>query len=314
MDDEELDVAGAVALVLAGEDAVLVGEDVAEAVAEPVAEPVAVDVAVAVASFACAVLVHVGSGVGATVFLPAGSELVLVLVLGSGLGAAVAVVVGVTLGVTLALAVTLGLVLALAEALALAALPSLLWLPLDDVSGAVAVPVALLLAGLFVVAVSAGCVDVDVQGLGEMRAATPDGEDDVPSAVVGAGLLPLPSVLLPGPLEELLLVKAWLMALPTDRNAWRAGGTTDRTTPTANTAAPTAKAGRSMASRQSLRCCRCRAGCCLTGRPSRCRNRPVAKPDMASQSPSAPLGWLARAGRDRIFSRIRSRPSAPGST
>jgi hypothetical protein len=35
---------------------------------------------------------------------------------------------------------------------------------------------------------------------------------------------------------------------------------------------------------------------------------------MASQMPSALAGRLAWAGRDRIFSRIRSRPSAAGST
>ena len=42
-------------------------------------------------------------------------------------------------------------------------------------------------------------------------------------------------------------MRSWLICTI----AWRAGGTTDRTTPTANTAAPTAKAGRSIASRQS---------------------------------------------------------------
>jgi hypothetical protein len=132
----------------------------------------------------------------------------------------------------------------------------------------------------------------------------------VPSAVVGAGVVPWPSVE-PAALEGLLLVKAWPMALPTDSIACRAGGTTDRTTPTANTAAPTAKAGRSIASRQSLR--RCGAGRPWRSAPRR-RTSPAAKPEIASQTPRAPLGRAARAGRDRILSRIRSRPSAPGST
>jgi hypothetical protein len=59
----------------------------------------------------------------------------------------------------------------------------------------------------------------------------------------------------PAPLDELLMFKAEPMASPTCTIAWRAGGMTDRTTPTANTATPTAKAGRSIASRQSLGRC-----------------------------------------------------------
>jgi hypothetical protein len=123
-----------------------------------------------------------------------------------------------------------------------------------------------------------------------------------------------PSVL-PGPLEELLLLllKAELMAPTADTIAWRAGGTTDRTTPMANTAAPTAKAGRSMASRQSLGRGRFPGSGARREWPRRSA-RPAAKPEMASQTPRAPLGRVARAGWDRILSRIRSRPSAPGST
>jgi hypothetical protein len=120
------------------------------------------------------------------------------------------------------------------------------------------------------------------------------------------------------------MLKAEPMASPTCTIAWRAGGTTDRITPTANTAAPTAKAGRSIASRQSLgRCasrrradgccvdCCCADGCCADGccadgccAACRCdagrtlsrRIRAVTEPAMASQAPSTLLGRLAWAG------------------
>jgi hypothetical protein len=111
------------------------------------------------------------------------------------------------------------------------------------------------------------------------------------------------------------------MVLVTDSSPSRAGGTIDRTTPTANTAAPMAKAGRSIASRQSLgRCGACRRGACRrdAGRcdTGRCEaGRRWRRPGTRRQIPSAPLaGWLAWDGPDRIFSRIRSRPSAPGCT
>jgi hypothetical protein len=134
---------------------------------------------------------------------------------------------------------------------------------------------------------------------------------------VGTGVLPWPSVA-GVPLDELLILKAEPMALPTCTIAWRAGGTTDRTTPMANTAAPTAKAGRSIASRQSSGRRGARRASPRPAAPPRAGIRrlirPARKPEMASQTPSAPLGRLAWAGRDRILSRIRSRPSAPGST
>jgi hypothetical protein len=116
------------------------------------------------------------------------------------------------------------------------------------------------------------------------------------------------------------LLKAEPMASPTCTIAERAGGMTARTTPTANTATPAAKAGRSIASRQSIG--RFGSSPSLVA-PSRSgpgrtevtrRPRPARKPEMASHTPRAPLGRLARAGRDRILSRIRSSPSAPGST
>ena len=71
-----------------------------------------------------------------------------------------------------------------------------------------------------------------------------------PSAVVGSGVLLWLSVV--GLLDELVMLKAEPMSLPTCTIAERAGGMTARTTPAANTLRPTAKAGRSIASRQSL--------------------------------------------------------------
>jgi hypothetical protein len=314
VDDEESDVVGEVAAVLADE-ALWAGEEAA------------VDDAAAVETAECTVLGHDGSApggsalLGGSAFLAAPSELEL-LVLGLlVLGDVVGVVVGVTLGETLGLTDGLGLVLALAEALALALAEvlALLWLPLGDVGGAAAV-VVVLLAGLVVVVLTAACVDDDTQGLGEVILATPGLLDPGPSAVVGRGpAVPPPSVVPPAAEELLLLllpVMAELSASPTETVHWRAGGTAARTTPTANTAMPVAKAGRSIAWRQSR--CRRGAGFCAAGRPSRPgtsrRASPAAKPGIASQSLSALLGSLARPGRDRIFSRIRSRPSTPGST
>jgi hypothetical protein len=155
---------------------------------------------------------------------------------------------GLALGVTLPLG--LGLALPDGLVLALAVLP-LLVLPLEDVAGAVVVAVVLL-GELLLVGVADGRVDSDGQALDEGGTTTAALLAGTPPVAEGVGEieLPWPSVL-GGPLEE-LPVMAELRASVTVRNPWRAGGTTDRTTPTANTAAPTAKAGRSMASRQSL--------------------------------------------------------------
>jgi hypothetical protein len=138
--------------------------------------------------------------------------------------------------------------------------------------------------------------------------------DDAPSVADGArDLVPWPSAT-PAALEELLLMlKAEPMASLTCTNAERAGGTTDRTTPIANTAVPMAKAGRSMASRQSRGRRGPGASFRRAGWPRRRISRASAA-QMAIKTPRIPLGWLAWAGRDRILSRIRSRPSAPGST
>ncbi len=232
------------------------------------------------------------------------------------------------LGSVLGLRLTLGLVLGLTEGLELGLVVlALLWLPLDDVAGAAVVWVAPL-GGLVLVCVADGCVDDDGQAVGVVCTATPAGVvGPVPSSAgEGTGVLPLPSVA-PAPLEgEVLMLRAEPMASPIVNIAWRAGGTADRTTPMANTATPTAKAGRSIASRQSLgrcgpRCalpcgalpCRCgacralpcpgappRAGTARRTRSPSCRirsprrwTRAVTAPQKATQRPSAPLGRLA---------------------
>jgi hypothetical protein len=123
------------------------------------------------------------------------------------------------------------------------------------------------------------------------------------------------------------LLKAEPMALVTCRNPLRAGGMTASATPTAKTVTPTAKAGRSIASRQSVGRFGARRASPSPAGPSRLgfgwsplrierRRQPrlARKPEMASHTPRAPFGRLAWAGRDRILSRIRSSPSAPGST
>jgi hypothetical protein len=109
-------------------------------------------------------LVQLGLGFGWTVFLADPLELGLapVLPLEDVVGVVVEVPPGLALGVTL----TLGLALALVDALALElAVLRLLWLPLDDVAGVVAVCVTLL-AALLLVSATAGFVDGDGQVLG----------------------------------------------------------------------------------------------------------------------------------------------------
>jgi len=256
--------------------------------------------------------VQLGLGVDWTLFLADPLELGLapVLALEDVVGVADAEPPGMALGVTL----SLGLALALPDALELAlALLPLLVLPLEDVAGAVVVAVVLL-GELLLVGVADGCVDGDGQALREgcrTTAGLLDGTLPVPE-----GTRVTPEAAVPGLVEGLVMLRAEPMALVMCATSWRAGGTADRTTPTANTAAPKAKAGRSMASRQSLgRRGLCRAGPCRwgTGKP----RRPIslaAAPERPSQMPRIQLGWLAWAGRDRILSRIRSRPSEPGST
>jgi hypothetical protein len=220
-------------------------------------------------------------------------------------------------GLALGVALPLGLALALPDALelTLTVLP-LLVVPLEDVAGAV-VATVVLLGELLLVAVTDECVDGDPQTLREgcrTTAGLLDGTLPVAEGVEEIVLPPWLSVWA-GPLEE-PPVMADQPALVTCSNPWRAGGTTDKTTPSANTATPTAKAGRSMASRQSLgrRGSRRCGACCSGTRKPRRRISLAAARQMASQTPRIQLGWLACAGRDRILSRIRSRPSEPGST
>jgi hypothetical protein len=164
-------------------------------------------------------------------------------------------------------------------------------------------------------------VDGDEQPVGD-GGRTPAGlpDDAFPAAEDGGEIVPAwPSVAPPPPEGELLMLKAEPMALPTFINPWRVTGTIARTTPTANTAAPKAKAGRSMASRQSLGRfgSRSRGSDCALPHPAGLLRRRIsltATPETPSQTPRIQLGWLACAGRDRILSRIRSRPSEPGST
>jgi hypothetical protein len=293
--DESDALAGVLAFALADDDGLFAGLDDA------------------VDTWACAEaeLEQLGRAVGWRLFLAdlLGRGLALVLALEDVAGVADTEPPGLALGVTL----PLGLALALADALELAlpVLP-LLVLPLEDAAGAVVVAVVplgdLLLAG-----VADACVDGDGQALDEGGRAAAALLAGTPPVADGVGVTLEAAVLA---LEEVLMLRAEPMASPTFIIAWRAGGTTDRTTPTANTAAPTAKAGRSIASRQSLgrrgsrRCGACRCG---TRIPRR-RVSLAAAPAMPSQMPGIQLDWLAWAGRDRILSRIRSRPSEPGST
>lgn len=255
---------------------------------------------------------RVGLELGLELGLRVGLELGLELGLWVGLGLLVAVGLGLPLALELALPLAEGLVLVLALGLALLLL---LGLPLAEVTGAAVVACVRPGDVVFATVVDA-CGDDDAHALGELTAAAPAGPlDPGPSAVEGRGAGVPPPSGAPALFEELLLpVMAELRRPVRSRNPWRAVGTTDRTTPTANTVTPMAKAGRSIASRQSLGrrgSPRCGARRASRARPRR-RARPTAKPEMPSQTPRAPVGRLA--GRDRILSRIRSRPSAPGST
>jgi hypothetical protein len=257
--------------------------------------------------------VQLGLAAGWTLFLADPLELGLALEDAGGvLGAEPP---GLALGATLWLGLALGLLDALE--LALVVLP-LLVLPLEDVAGAVVVAVVAP-GDLLLVAVTDACADGDAQALREGCSTTPGLLAGTPPAGedVGEIVLPWPSAV--GGVLDLVMLKAEPMALPTLINPWRVTGTTDRTTPSANTAAPRAKAGRSMASRQSLGRfgSRRRGSDCAPPRPAGLLRRRIsltATPETPSQTPRIQLGWLACAGRDRILSRIRSRPSEPGST
>jgi len=293
--------AGALALVLgfalADDEALSVGVDD--------------DLAAAVDTWSCpgVGLVQLGLGIGWALFLADPVELGLAPVL--ALDDVVGVTDGEPPGLALGVSLALGLTLALPDGLELVlAVLSLLVLPLEDVVVAV-VPLGESLV--------ADVADGDGQALGEGCRTTAGLLDGTLPAAEDAGVTPEAAVL--ALLEGLVMLRAEPMAPVMCATSWRAGGTTDRTTPTANTAAPTAKAGLSMASRQSLgrRWGRRWGACCLgpcrsgTRKPRRLIS-PAATPATPSQTPRIHRGWLACAGRDRILSRIRSRPSEPGST
>jgi hypothetical protein len=267
-------------------------------------------------------LAQLGLAVASALFLPPVLELrVLSLTLGDAGGLAVGLPPSVTLGLGLGLgpvpplglppAPTDGVPVALAVALAVP-----LALPLDDGGGAVEVWLALPGAVVLVCA-WVRCADGGTHGAGEVRPATPGLVLSPPAAVVGASTGDRPSAA-GALLEGVLMFNAEPMASASWATVARAGGTAESTTPTANTAAPTAKAGRSIAWRQSRgrrcwRLCSCRCAARWPEAPSP-RISLFHRRLIASQIAARPLGMLAWAGRDRILSRIRSRPSAPGST
>ncbi len=194
-------------------------------------------------------------------------------------------------------------------------------------------------AGLDVAGAGADELGFAAADVAEPEVAGPaDAQDDVAAGAV-LGAADVAATVPPPPAEE------WPAAPPADElgvglavgldpirlaNAdcavWRSGGTAASRTPTTNTQMPTARAGRSIASRQSLGRCGARREClpaapCAAGepcsprvpfpRPARpARNAAIARRKAASRDPPT----RACAGPDRIFSRIRSRPSGLGST
>jgi hypothetical protein len=252
-------------------------------------------------------LVQLGLGAAWAFFVADPLGLGLVLPLGDPEGDPGPEPPGLTLGVTVPLGLTPGLADPVGLPLTVLPLPGP---PPAGVAGA-EVDAFVLLGALVVVSVADGCVDVDVdvdaQALTECCVLTPLGAGDgaLPAGEATGEAVPWTSVA-PVAVGELMLSAAPI-ASPTCAIAVRAGGTADRTTPTANTAAPTAKAGRSTASRQS----RCRRG--AWPRPAGLPSRRISS-KAASQARRMARSWLAWADRDRILSRIRSRPSALGST
>jgi hypothetical protein len=275
-------------------------------------------------------------------------------VLARGLGLALADALAEALAVGLAPPVGL----AVALALALAALPFGLALALTVPSG---LAVSLLWDGLAVLGdeVTLGLVGalvdaavrvvVDALGFGELldaceadgdRHGTADGlvipGDALPSTPLVEEPWPVPPTA--GELEVLLDEPANTSVL-TWTNACRSGGTAASTTARANTATPTASAGLSMASRQSIprrwagRACPGpvprpgvrpgrggapwpRGALCSPRAPDKCRTRPARTPEphRPRRPPASGSVVEAKTGPDRIFSRIRSRPSGFGST
>lgn len=218
------------------------------------------------------------------------------VVAGSAVALAVelAVPVGLELGLALSLelAEALELALGLEEVLALA-VP--LGLIVGDVADALGVPLdaVVLLGELDVDDFGDECTEDEGQADFDALGTAPvSGVGDC-SATEGTGVLALAA---PG---FALIVEDPLMAALSVEPSWatacRALGTAARTKPTAKTAAPIAKAGRSIASRQSTgRRAACRLSpwrrwACLVAWPgASCRNRPARKPAIASHTPKTP--------------------------
>ena len=324
--DESAGLAAGADFELSRDDARTLGKDLKFAAGVDVAVDVAVsvDVAVAVDPLAADVealwlgpgVVQGAVGAGpALVAVPDGLAwwLGLEVAVALGLGLAVAV----ALGLGLAVAVALGLGLAASEGLVPGLAAPLLSAPLDDTAGLV---VTASCAGELArpdepdaVGVADGCVEAAAQvalALGAMPAMLLDES----AALADAGAAPLLSGD-PAPDEAEVPVMAELRFAPKWAISLRVVGTTARTTPRVNTARPVAKAGRSIASCQSLG----RFGALPPGEggPAGSRRR-IREPSwapkaaMPPQMAITPCRSLAWADRDWIFSRIRSRPSAPG--
>lgn len=180
---------------------------------------------------------HVLEVVGPALALDVAVALGLALCVGEDVG------LGLTLGLDVVLPVPLGVALPVAVVVLLAlAVPVLA----EDAVLLVAAAVAELACAAFDELALAGA-----HGEGVVAAACPP--DVPPSAVPPPNPVPPPLVLVEPDAElcEPASPTAWPMP-------WRMGGTAASITPTANTAKPTARAGRSMASRQSRGRCACR--------------------------------------------------------
>jgi len=237
-------------------------------------------------------------------------------------------------------ALPLGLALALTVSFGLAV--SLLWDGLAVLGDAV----TLGLAGALVEALvdAAACVVRDALGFGELDVCEADGDehgtadglvnpgDALPSTPLVEEPWPVPPT--PGELGALLGEPEMSWTSPC-----RSGGTAASTTARATTATPKASAGRSKASRQSMGRCWAGRACpgpaprpgvrpgrgaapwprgalCSPRRPDQRRTRPARTPEPRRPRlpPAAGSAAEAKTGPDRIFSRIRSRPSGFGST
>ena len=223
-------------------------------------------------------VVHLGVGAGPAVFVFAAAELGPLL----GLELAVLLALGLELAVPLVLGLGLGVSLGLAVPL-----PPL---PLDGTARELATLVCARVVALPDEPDVAGVTDEPWAGgqevgltLGAMPAMLPD---DITAGGV-TGVAPWTLVDPVPPVDAGEPVMAELSVDPIWPTSARAAGTEARTTPTVKTVRPVAKAGRSMASRQSRFGARC-SGAARSGRGRRPR-----KPRMAGQMALTPWCWLA---------------------